>query len=176
MPGEAAEDRVVNLADFDPDIVAACHITEHDLQNVVRYITILQGRESQVLNDLAAGGYYGTSVLLHEVVELRILLARDPLLLRKRKRAIGLFLKENADAHIEGLMAEYSYLRRKIAYVFDEIVGVGELVQANASTEDFKMFFDSEWQMPVFEPTEEQVKRASNLLTRLKGLGKEMNW
>ena len=165
----------MNLADFDPDIVAAYHITEHDLRNVVRYITILQGRESQVLNDLAAGGYYGTSVLLHEVVELRIILARDPLLLRKRKKAIGLFLKENADAHIEGLMAEYPYLRRKIAYAFDEIVGVGELVRANASTEDFKMLFGSEWQMPVFEPTEEQVERTSNLLARLKGLGKEMS-
>ncbi len=164
----------MNLADFDPDIVAAYHITEHDLQNVVRYITILQGQESQVLNDLAVGGYYGTSVLLHEIVELRILLARDPLLLQKGKRSIGLFLKENADAHIEGLMAEYPYLRRKIAYVFDEIIGVGELVRANASTEDFKMLFDSEWQMPVFEPTEEQAERASNLLARLKGLGKEM--
>jgi hypothetical protein len=59
----------MNLADFDPDIVAAYHITERDLRNVVRYITTLQGRESQVFNDLAAGGYYGTSVLLHEVVE-----------------------------------------------------------------------------------------------------------
>jgi hypothetical protein len=164
----------MNLADFDPDIVAAYHIAEHDLRNVVRYITILQGQESQVLSDLFAGGYHGTSVLLHEVVELRILLARDPLLLQKGKRAIGLFLKGNADAHIEGLMAEYSYLRRKIAYAFGEIVGVGELVRANTSTEDFKMLFDSEWQMPVFEPTEEQAERASNLLARLKGLGKEM--
>jgi len=164
----------MKLTDFDPDIIAAYHITERDLQNVVRYITILQGRESQVLNDLAAGGYYGTSVLLHEVVELRILLARNPLLLRKRKRAVGLFLKENAGAHIEGLMAEYSYLRRKIAYAFDKIVGIGELVRANASTEDFKMLFGAEGQMPVFEPTEEQVERASNLLARLKGLGKEM--
>jgi hypothetical protein len=40
----------MNLADFDPDIVAAYHITEHDLRNVVRSITILQGRESQLLN------------------------------------------------------------------------------------------------------------------------------
>lgn len=126
----------MKLTDFDPDIIAAYHVTERDLQNAVRYITILQGQESQVLNDLAAGGYYGTSVLLHEVVELRVLLAREPLLLRKGKKAIGLFLKENADAHVEGLMAEYPYLRRKIAYVFNEIVGIGELVRANASTED----------------------------------------
>jgi hypothetical protein len=108
-------------------------------------------------------------------VELRILLAKAPLLLQKGKRAIGLFLKENTDAHIEGLMVEYSYLRRKIAYAFDEIVGVGELVRANASTEDFKMLFDPEWQIPVFEPTGEQIERASSLLARLKGLGKEMS-
>ena len=31
----------MNLADLDPDIVAAYHITEQDLENVVRYITIL---------------------------------------------------------------------------------------------------------------------------------------
>jgi len=165
----------MKLTNFDPDIIAAYHVTDRDLQNAVRYITILQGQESQVLNDLAAGGYYGTSVLLHEVVELRILLAREPLLLRKGKKAIGLFLKENADAHVEGLMAEYPYLRRKIAYVFNEIVGIGELVRAKASTEDYKILFGSKWQMPVFEPTKEQVERASNLLARLKGLGKEMS-
>jgi hypothetical protein len=31
----------MNLTDFDPDIVAVYHITEQDLENVVRYIAIL---------------------------------------------------------------------------------------------------------------------------------------
>jgi hypothetical protein len=98
MPGEAAEDRAVTsmkLTDFDPDIIAAYHVTERDLQNAVRYITILQGQESQVLNDLTTGGYYGTSVLLHEVVELRILLSRDPNLLQRGYDDIDAFLQAN---------------------------------------------------------------------------------
>jgi hypothetical protein len=164
----------MNLADFDPDIVAAYHITERDLENVVRYITILQGQESRVLNDLAAGGYYGTSVLLHEVVELRILLSRDPGLLRRGYDDIDAFLQANGDAHVQALAVEYDYLRRKIALVFNEIVGYGELVCANASTNDFRMLFESDVEVPIFEPSAAQIMRAVRLLAGLKALRKEM--
>lgn len=164
----------MNLADFDPDIVAAYHITERDLENVIGYITILQGQESQVLNDLAAGGYYGTSVLLHEGVELRILLSRDPGLLQRGYDDIDAFLQANQDAHVQALMVEYDYLRRKIALVFNEIVGYGELVCANASTNDFKMLFESDIEVPIFEPSAVQIVRAVELLARLKALGREM--
>lgn len=177
MPGEAAENQIVasmKLTDFDPDIIAAYHITERDLQNAVRYITILQGRESQVLNDLAAGGYYGTSVLLHEVVELRILLSRDPGLLQRGYDDNDAFLQANQKAHVQALVAEYDYLRRKIALVFNEIVGYGELVCANASTNDFKMLFESDVAVPIFEPSAAQIMRAIELLARLKALRREM--
>ena len=164
----------MKLTDFDPDIIAAYHVTERDLQNAVRYITILQGQESQVLNDLTAGGYYGTSVLLHEVVELRILLSRDPNPLQRQYDDIDAFLQANQDAHVQALAVEYDYLRRKIALVFNEIVGCGELVCANASTNDFRMLFESDVEVPIFEPSAAQVMRAVELLARLKALGREM--
>ena len=60
----------INLADFDPTIVAQYAITEQDLQQVALYVRLLQGEDAPTLADIAVGGYYGTSTLLHEVVEL----------------------------------------------------------------------------------------------------------
>jgi hypothetical protein len=67
----------VGLADFDPAIVAQYAITEQDLQRVARYVQLLQGEDAPTLADIVVGGYYGTSALLHEVVELRALLERE---------------------------------------------------------------------------------------------------
>ncbi|MFB0537752.1 MAG: hypothetical protein ACETWR_22525 [Anaerolineae bacterium] len=64
----------ISLADFDPATVAQYAITEQDLQRVARYVQLLQGEDAPTLADIAVGGYYGTSALLHEVVELRALL------------------------------------------------------------------------------------------------------
>jgi hypothetical protein len=65
---------------------------------------------------LAVGGYYGTSVFLHEVVELRILLSRDPGLLQRGYDDIDAFLQANQDAHVQALAVEYDYLRRKLPW------------------------------------------------------------
>jgi hypothetical protein len=70
------------LADFDPEIVADYSITGEDLGRVVYYLRVLQGPDALALEDVAQGGYYGTAALLHEVVELRILLGRKPGLLK----------------------------------------------------------------------------------------------
>ena len=81
-------------------------------------------------------------------MELRILLSRDPGLLQRGYDDIDAFLQANQDAHIQALAVEYDYLRRKIGLVFNEIVGCGELVCANASTNDFRMLFESDVEMP----------------------------
>ncbi len=163
----------VDLSAFDPHIIAAYHITEQDLQNAVRYITILQGQESQVLVDLANGCYYGTSVLLHEVVELHILLIRNPRLLQGSKKDIGLYLKANSDAHEQALIAEYSYLQERLDYILGEVIGIGALVRANASSEDFNILFKSDFEVPILEPTPEQIAHAAKSIARLKTLGRE---
>ncbi len=63
-------------SDFGPVIVERYGITEEKLAQVVRYVQLLQGRDAPTLRDVAVGGYYGTSALLHKVVELEMLLAR----------------------------------------------------------------------------------------------------
>ena len=156
------------LTDFDREALAEHGVTQREIENARRYVALLQEADSQTYADIAAGCYYGTSALLHEVVELRILLKRDRwLLVRSRKRA-NKFLQDNEDAHIEALQVEYPYLQRKIAEILGEKVGIGELVKANASRLDFDKLFDSELDLPIFFPTDADIERARILLDRLK--------
>ncbi len=83
---------IPDLAIFDLKAIAQHGITEGDLHRVWRYVTILQGSRSPVLRDIAGGCYYGTSALLHEVIELRILLEREPYLLFWSKDMVRKFL------------------------------------------------------------------------------------
>jgi hypothetical protein len=53
-------------------------------------------------------------------------------------------------------------------------VGYGELVCANASTNDFGMLFESDVAVPISEPGAAQIMRAMELLARLKALRRKM--
>ena len=156
------------LADFDREALAEHGVTQREIENARRYVVLLQGAHSQTYADIAGGCYYGTSALVHEMVEVRILLERDRWLLRRPGQRIKKFLQDNADAHIEALQVEYPYLQRKIAEILGEKVGIGELVKANASRLDFDKLFDSELDLPIFFPTDADIERARILLDRLK--------
>jgi hypothetical protein len=156
------------LADFARKALAEHGVTQREIKNARRYVALLQGTDSKTYTDIAAGCYYGTSALLHEVVELRVLLKRDRWLLRRSGQRIKRFLQANVDAHIEALQAEYLYLQRKIAEIIGEEVGIGELVKANASRLDFDKLFDSELDWPIFFPTDADIERARMLLDRLR--------
>ncbi|MBM4464641.1 MAG: hypothetical protein FJ014_03590 [Chloroflexi bacterium] len=156
------------LADFDREVLAEHGITQQEIENARRYVVLLQGANSQTYADISGGCYYATSGLLHEVVELRVLLKRDRwLLVRSRQRA-NKFLQDNEDAHVEALQVEYPYLQRKIAEIFGARVGIGELVRANASKWDFDRLFNSDLDLPIFFPTDAEIERAWMLLERLK--------
>lgn len=104
---------LVKLSDFDPKLIIAYAITEQDLTNIYQYLRALQAHLNLATwDDICIGGYYGTSALLHEVVELRILLSRDPYLLTQSDAKIRAFarLPHNRDAHVRGLEVEYAYL------------------------------------------------------------------
>jgi hypothetical protein len=156
------------LADFDLEAIEQHNVTARDIENAYRYVAILQGTDSQTHADIAGGCYYGTSALLHEVVEVRVLLKRDRWLLRRPSQRIKKFLQDNEDAHVEALKVEYPYLQQKIAEILGERVGIGELVKANASRLDFDKLFDSELDLPIFFPTDAEIERARTLLDRLK--------
>jgi len=100
------------LADFDQEALAEHGVTQREIENARRYVALLQGADSQTYADIADGCYYGTSALLHEVVELRVLLKRDRWLLVRSRQRVKRFLHDNEDAHVETLKVEYSYLQR----------------------------------------------------------------
>jgi len=163
---------VIALSDFDPVVVERYGITEEKLSQVVRYVQLLQGENAPTLRDIAVGGYYGTSALLHEVVELEMLLSREPdLLAFNRQAAHDLFLA-NLDAHLEALIQEYLYLQNRLEAVFGELVDIGALVLANANRRDFELLVESDWPEPLFVPLPMAVERAAQLLEQLKQRGK----
>jgi hypothetical protein len=161
------------LADFDPEAIEQHNVTTRDIENAYRYVALLQGTDSQTYADIAGGCYYGTSALLHEVIELRVLLKRNRWLLRRPGQWIKKFLENNADAHVEGLKAEYVYLQRVIEKRLGERVGLSALVLTNTTRFDYNRLLESDLPLPLLKPTAEEVSKAGELLLRLKKLCKE---
>lgn len=161
------------MADFDHEAVEQHNVTAQDIENAYRYVAILQGTDFQTYADIAGGCYYGTSALLHEAIELRILLERDRWLLRRPGQWIKKFLENNAGAHVEGLKAEYVYLQRVIEEQLGEQIGLSALVRTNTTRFDYDRLLESRLSLPFLEPTVEEVGRAGRLLSQLKKLCKE---
>jgi hypothetical protein len=161
------------LADFDPQAIERHNVTARDIENAYRYVALLQGTDSQAYADIVGGCYYGTSALLHEVIEVRILLERDRWLLARSRQQVKKFLQDNEDAHIEGLKAEYVYLQRVIEEQLKEQIGLSALVRTNTIRFDYDRLLESEYPLPFLEPTAEEVRKAGKLLSRLKKLCRE---
>jgi hypothetical protein len=165
---------VIALTDFDPVVVEQYGITEEKVAQVAHYVRLLQGKNAPTLHDIATGGYYGTSALLHEVVELEVLLARKPDLLQLDATAAIEFFWTNLDAHACALVEEYRYLQATIERVFGEQIGLGALVMVNADQRDFELLVESSVQVPIFEPTISELDHADRLVKQMRALGREM--
>lgn len=155
-------------ADFDPQVIAKYDITREGLDRVMRYLRLLQGPDAPALKDIAVGGYYGTSALLHEVVELGILLEREPGLLSLKRRQARAFWRRNKDAHVTALVTEYTYLQRQIGEVLGEKVEINALLWANTTRRDFDLLAESTWPSHLRIPDAAEVERARQLLARLR--------
>ena len=161
------------MADFDHEAIEQHNVTARDIENARRYVALLQGTNSKTYADIAAGCYYGTSALLHEVIELRVLLKLDRwLLLRSRQRAKR-FLRDNEDAHVEALKVEYPYLQRKVKEILGRDIGLGALAKANTISLDYERLVESRLRRPILEPTEMAIDQAAELLARLREVDEE---
>ena len=164
----------ISLADFSPGIVAQYAITEQDLQQIARYVQLLQGEDAPTLADIAVGGYYGTSALLHEMLELRAL-EREPELLNWQGHAVRQFFHANPDVHAKALVVEHRYLQACIEDIFGQRLSLEALVTANAGQRDFELLLASDIPVPIFEPLLTEVRQAELLLERLRSLGPHCN-
>jgi hypothetical protein len=163
---------IAKLSDFDPQPIIEYAITEKDLTNVYQYLRAMQAHlEEGTWDEICMGGYYGTSALLHEIVELRLLLSRDPYLLTRSVVEIKTFARSarNHDAHINGLEVEYAYLQRTVHEVFGVHSNIGALLKANSlRPEDWDDLFETN--LPFFDPSREEVVEAKKLLADLRKL------
>lgn len=165
---------MIRPEDFDPEIVREYGITPRKLARVLRYVNAMPEMGRMSLTDIALGGFYGTSALLHEVVELAELEAQDPALLSRTSEQVRRALQRNFSAHIKALAAEYRYSQEKIEEVFGQQLGIGALILANALRRDFTLLLESDEPLPIFEPSPDKVAQARVLLDKLRSLGKEM--
>jgi len=161
------------LARFDDKALAQHRITPADIEQVRQYATLLQGPDSPTLADIAAGCPYGTSALLHEVTELRLLLRRDPHLLARSRQQVSAFLHANKDAHVQALATEYRYLQDQIRRRLGAEIAIGALVKANTSQVDFDLLFESDLARPILFPARSEIEQARGLLERLKRVGQQ---
>ncbi len=160
---------VIKLTDFDPQPIVEYAITNNDLANIYRYLQVMQAHlTSGTWADICLGNYYGISALLHEVVELRLLLNRDPYLLTRTDTAIKQFARhpKNHDAHIRGLEAEYQYLQQIIYHVFNQRIDIGALLKANSK----RPAIGTISLKPSFDPSVEAIREAEEILARLRNL------
>lgn len=166
--------RTVTLSDFDQLPIIEYNITSNELVNVHRYLQAMQGHLTQgTWAEISSGGYYGTSALLHEIVELRILLNRDPYLLTRSNQAIKNFARHphNYDAHLRGLEAEYRYLQEIVFQEFGQSMNIGALAQANTQRlGEWDDLFETN--LPFTEPSPEEISEAETVLKQLREWGR----
>jgi hypothetical protein len=164
----------ITLDEFDQLPIIEYNITSSDLAEVHRYLQAMQSHlDEGTWEEICLGGYYGVSALLHEVVELRVLLSRDAYLLTRSNQEIRAFARnpDNHEAHLRGLEAEYRYLQSVIQRVFGRSINIGALAQANTHRpDDWEDLFETS--LPFLEPSAEELIEAEELLVRLRRLEK----
>lgn len=159
------------LARLDPIGLNRYQITEEDVRMVEKYIAIIQkdiGAPTTWQELIQYGGPYGTSILIHEVVEIRELRARGFEPLRLRTRPLRMLLRQNIDAHIIALYEEHLYLQEVLSRLFGHKFEVATLVKANSNDErDLQLLLESDVGIYLLE--EDRVEAARQALARLKG-------
>ena len=110
------------LRRFDPIGIARYQITARDLETVHRYLMILQSDlpRNSWNEALTTSGEYGTSVVVHEVVQIRGLLRVGFQPLRNDAKRISEFLDEHREIHAAGLYEEHLYLQDVLMRKFGE--------------------------------------------------------
>lgn len=159
------------LARLEPVGLNRYQITETDVQTVEKYLSIIQKKltvETTWQELVYYGGPYGTSILIHEIVEIRLLKAKGFEPLRQRTEALQSMLAQNIEAHIVATYEEHLYLQEVVSRFLRQKFEVATLIKANRPDEvDLQLFLESD--VGVYLLEEEQVDEARQVLARLKG-------
>ena len=163
------------LAKLDPLAVARYQITEKDIRTIERYLKIIQANLPGVslwsqIRAFPSG--YATSLVVHEIVEIRLLQARgiDPLKLDTITLQRTLVL--NIDAHIQAIHDEHLFLQDYITRHYKQFFQVGTLLKVNRDDEeeDFQLLLESDIGVVIVEDS--RLEAAQSILAELKGEGR----
>jgi hypothetical protein len=163
------------LAKLDPVAVTRYHITESDLSTIEHYLNIIQANLPEVFlwqEIIDFPSAYATSLVVHEIVEIRLLQARkiDPLELETA--TLQRTLAAHIEAHIQAILDEHLYLQDYIARQHKQVFQIGTLVKANRDDEeetDFQLLLHSDIGVVIVE--EDKVEAARRIIAELKGEG-----
>ena len=161
------------LAKLDPVAVARYQITEKDIRTIERYLKIIQAKLVGVSlwqEIIAFPSAYATSLVVHELVEIRLLQARgiDPLKLKTV--VLQQTLANNIDAHIQAILDEHLYLQGYISRHYRQFFQVGTLLKVNrhdVEEKDFQLLLSSDLGVVLVE--DEKLEDARRILAELKG-------
>lgn len=161
------------LAKLDPLAVARYQITEKDVRTIERYLKTIQANLPGVslwqdIMELPSG--YTTSLVIHEIVEIRLLQARgiDPTKLRTA--ALQRTLATNVDAHIHAILDEHLFLQDYISRQYKQFFQVGTLLKVNRDDdeeEDLQLLLTSDLGVVIIE--DDRLNEARRIIAALKG-------
>lgn len=157
------------LTRFDPVGLDRYGITADDLQRIERYIRILQSGLNETVWDEAVqiGGPYGTSILIHEIVEIHALQQAgiDPY--RYTQEELARVLADHLPAHVTAVYEEHLYLQDVLLRHYGRRFEVATLIKANrADDTDLNYFLESD--IGVFLLEQDRVEEAKTYLERLR--------
>lgn len=126
------------LVRLEPVGLNRYRITKADIQTVEKYLSIIQKGVkggSTWPEAVQYGGPYGTSIIIHEVIEIRWLRSRGFEPLRLRTQALRNLVVENIEAHVVATYEEHLYLQEVISQLFSQKFEVATLIRANRGDE-----------------------------------------
>ena len=157
------------LTRLDPVGLSRYGITADDLRYIERYIHILQSGLNETVWDevVQICGPYGTSILIHEIVEIRTLQQAgiDPC--RYTQKELACVLADHLLAHVVAIYEEHLYLQDVLLRQYGRRFEVATLVKANRADDiDLNYFLESD--VGVFLLEQDRVKEAETYLEQLR--------
>lgn len=160
------------LARLDPVGLNRYQITEKDLQTIEKYLKIIQARltTGSTWQELVQyGGPYGTSIAIHEIVEIRLLKNRGLRPLKQRTHILQRLLAKHIDAHVIATYEEHVYLQEVIQQFSKQTFQVATLIKANRNnTAELQRFLESDLGVYILE--ENRASHARQVIQALKGV------
>lgn len=161
------------LAKLDPVAVTRYQITDKDLRTIEQYLKIIQ-RNLEGISTwqeiIDFDSTYATSIVVHEIVEIRLLEARGIQPLQLDTKTLQQVNVANIEAHIQAIYEEHHYLQDYINRHYQQFFQVATLVKANRDDEteiDLQLLLESD--VGIFIIEDDKVEAARRILAELKG-------